>query len=85
LHQNRINLICIINVNLNNMRKKYHVLKMLGVAFAILFIAISVNAQDNKEKPASSSFSPYWFLNGHVGFSEFYGDLNKFRFFSESG
>jgi len=67
------------------MRKKYHVLKMLGVAFAILFIAISVNAQDNKEKPASSSFSPYWFLNGHVGFSEFYGDLNKFRFFQNPG
>lgn len=59
----------------------------MGIVLIVIILSISTYAQDNKEKakPASSSFAPYWFLNGHLGFSQFYGDLNEYKYIQKPG
>lgn len=66
------------------MRNSYEFLKVLAVAFFITFSPMLVFSQDSGETEAprtSSSFSPFWLLNGHLGFNQFYGDLNENDYF----
>lgn len=66
------------------MRNSYDFLKVVAIAFLITLSPMSIFSQDNGETAApkaTSSFSPYWFINGHLGFNQFYGDLNEDYFF----
>jgi tetratricopeptide (TPR) repeat protein len=66
------------------MRNSYEFLKVVAVAFLIAFSPMLVFSQDNGETEvpeASSSFSPFWLLNAHLGFNQFYGDLNEYDYF----
>lgn len=64
------------------MRSNFNFLRATAILIVLILGSNLVNAQENKEKdqPKSSSFSPYWFLNGHLGASQYYGDLNKYLF-----
>ncbi|HSW68333.1 MAG TPA: hypothetical protein VLH16_07120, partial [Bacteroidales bacterium] len=49
----------------------------------ILVFAYQANAQEAKDeaKAPSGTFTPYWFINGHLGFNQYFGDLNENRFY----
>ena len=69
------------------MRNKYDLIKAMLVAVIFAFASVLTNAQDAGESRSSarSLFQPYWFLNGHAGISQFYGDLNEDDFFQAPG
>ena len=55
--------------------RKFH---KLILSLIVLFIAGSIsfaNAQEDGKK-AKSSFDGYWYINGNVGFTNFYGDMH---------
>jgi hypothetical protein len=65
------------------MRNNYAFLKVILIAVMLILSPMLIYAQESGEtaKPQTSSFSPYWYLNGHIGFNQFYGDLNEDDFF----
>jgi tetratricopeptide (TPR) repeat protein len=67
------------------MRNNYDFLKVILIAVMLILSPMLIYAQDSGEtaKPQTSSFSPYWYLNGHVGFNQFYGDLNTDFFYQK--
>lgn len=65
------------------MRNIYDFLKVMMIASALILAPMLTYSQDGEEtqRPARSLFTPYWYLNGHAGFSQFFGDLNEDDFF----
>jgi len=57
-------------------------MKVMMLAFLFIVSPMIINAQDSgEEKKTVPSFTPYWYLNGNIGFNQFYGDLNPDRYF----
>jgi Flp pilus assembly protein TadD len=69
------------------MRKIYNILRTMLFALIFILAPVLTNAQDTGEtrSSASSLFLPYWYVNGHLGISQFYGDLNEDDFFQAPG
>jgi len=65
-----------------NMRNNYDFLKVMILALLFIITPMITFAQEGEEvKKTVPSFTPYWYLNGNIGFNQFYGDLNPDRYF----
>lgn len=61
------------------MRNIFNFLKVMAIAFLLIGSPVLMYSQEGGEnaRQKSSSFTPYWLLNGHIGFNQFFGDLNE--------
>jgi hypothetical protein len=57
--------------------RKFHKFILPMVLFLLVF-AVSSTAQENKTKQ-KSNFERYFYINGNVGFTNFYGDMHPKR------
>jgi Flp pilus assembly protein TadD len=69
------------------MRINYYFLKTMMVALLVIIFSSTTFAQENQETANTpvSSFDPYWYLNGHAGFNQFFGDLSEDDFYQAPG
>lgn len=58
--------------------RKFH---KLILPLIVLFLAASVSfaQEDGKKAKEKSSFEGYWYINGNLGFTNFYGDMHQKR------